>query len=636
MKNSITESIANFLVNFQPFSELTYEELTQVALDIRVLNLEKNKTLFKVNDPLHDYFYVVFSGTIDLSIISDADEITITKCEFGDVFGLRPFFAKNNYMMTAKANDESIVYAIPIATFRPFVANNTNVLEFLLQNFASSAINTNDKKGSLINDTVQYTSKQAEIQFFQSLDYNRNPLLAAPTAIAMNVAQMMADNLFGCAIIHERNLPIGVITDVELRNKIATGKFHITTLASNIMTSPVITVTENLSVAEAQLIMLRHHVSYLCVTSDGTDKTAVKGVISQQDLINAQSNNPGLLIKEIKKCMNSNDLKNLRYKLSEFIRISINKKIPLNHIINIAGEVNITLIKRVIDLSILELGSPPIHFAWLSIGSQGRKEQLLLTEQNSFLVFEDVSESKYREVRDYFLRLSKKVTTALEFIGYNHAPNGYTASNPLYCKSISEWKEYYISWIESPVKKSEETNPIFFDYEMVYGDSKLVENLTETIFEKLDKNKKFFAFLGNETLKKPVPLSFFKHFVLEEDEINKNLFDIKNRAISGLVDAARVLILSYKVKSKNNTFSRFKQLAIEDEKHAEIYLKAAEDFLLLTKFRTLEGLKNGNDGQFINVEDLPKNDKEDLKESFHSMKELEEIIKNRFQLTYFS
>lgn len=65
-----------------------------VASSIRVINLEKNKVLFQINDALHDSFYVVASGVINLSVISDAEETLLNKCIEGDVFGLRPFFAK--------------------------------------------------------------------------------------------------------------------------------------------------------------------------------------------------------------------------------------------------------------------------------------------------------------------------------------------------------------------------------------------------------------------------------------------------------------------------------------------------------------------------------------------------------------
>ena len=638
MMNSIAERIADFLVDYPPFSELTFDELTKVATDIRVLNLEKNQILFQINDVLHDCFYVVASGVINLSVISDAEETLLNKCHAGDILGLRPFFAKNNYMMTAKAREESIVYAIPIATFRPFVANNTEVLDFLLQSFASTAPGKNGQnaKGKLINDSVQYTDNQSEIQFFQTLAYNTKPILIAPTAVVQNVAQSMTDQLFGCVIVHQNNLPIGIITDFDFRSKIANGRFLITSLAQNIMSSPVFCVPENLSLAEAQLFMLRQNVSYLCVTIDGTDKTEIRGIVSQRDLIEAQSNNPGVLIKEIKRATNQEELKILREKLSEFVRTSINKKIPLQHIYSIAGEINFAIIKRAIDLTILDLGSPPARFAWFSIGSQGRKEQLLPTDQDSFLIFEDVAADKYREVKDYFLKLAKKATSIIAFSGYSICPNSHVASHQNCCKSLTDWDKKFQNWINTPGENTEEIETIFFDFELVYGDLKIEDNLTQTILKDLKSKQKFLAFLGTSAIKKPAALSFFKQFNTEEEGEFKDYFDIKNRGITPLVDAARLLVLSHEISGFNNTFLRLKQLSIIEPKYEDIYLAAAESFLTLSKFRTLEGLKNGTDGQYIDLLEMTKFDKEKLKNCFQSIKDLEEIIKNKFQLTYFS
>ncbi len=104
--NTIAEHIADFLKQYPPFDNLSFEELSEIATSIRVINLEKHKTLFQINDALHDCFYVVASGVVNLSVIADAEETLLNKCMEGDIFGLRPFFAKNNYMMTAKARDE--------------------------------------------------------------------------------------------------------------------------------------------------------------------------------------------------------------------------------------------------------------------------------------------------------------------------------------------------------------------------------------------------------------------------------------------------------------------------------------------------------------------------------------------------
>ena len=122
--STLSVNIAEFLKEYPPFNHLNSDELIEVSSNIGVLNLEKNKTLFTVNDKLHDSFYVVASGVVNLSFIVDAEETLLNKCYVGDIFGLRPFFAKNNYMMTAKAREDSVIYAIPIRVFKPFVSQN--------------------------------------------------------------------------------------------------------------------------------------------------------------------------------------------------------------------------------------------------------------------------------------------------------------------------------------------------------------------------------------------------------------------------------------------------------------------------------------------------------------------------------
>ncbi len=635
--NVIAERIADFLKEYSPFNNLSLEELKIVASSIRVINLEKNKVLFQINDALHDSFYVVASGVINLSVISDAEETLLNKCIEGDVFGLRPFFAKNNYMMTAKAREECVIYAIPIATFRPFVAQNAEVLNFLLESFANNSNNPSDQnKGKLLSDNVVFSNQQSEIQYFQSLSYNKTPLKASAVSLVKDVAQMMTDNLINSVIVTENSFPIGIVTDTDMRSKIATGRFPLSATIDKIMAAPVITVPENVSLAEAQLLMLKNNVSHLCVTQDGSDKSDIKGVIAEHDLIVAQASNPGVLIKEIKRSQDAKDLKKVRTKLAEMIQSSIAKNIPLTHVNNIAGEINLAIIKRAVELSILELGSPPARFAWLSIGSQGRKEQLLLTDQDSILVFEDVAPEKYRDVKDYFLKLAKKTIAILEKVGYELCPNGHISSNMLWCKSLTDWTKQYENWMNTPGEVSNEISSIFFDYEIAFGEPKIEEAITNVIFKNVKKNNLFFDYLGNDALRKPAPLSFFKKFNLEEEGIHKDKFDIKTRALMPLIDGARLFTMSNNIKGINSTYLRFKQLAMVDPKHSEIFLNCADAFLILSKFRVLEGLKNDNSGQYINIEELSKVDREILKNALNPMKELEELIKDTFQLTQFS
>src|SRR5690606_24173327 len=162
---------------------------------------------------------------------------------------------------------------------------------------------------------------------FQSLSYNKKPLRASSASLARDVAQLMTDNLTDSVLIAENNFPVGIITDTDLRSKIVTGRFPITIAAEKVMSSPVITVAENVSLAQAEMLILKSSVSQLGLPADGSDKSEIRGIISQYDLIVAQSSNPGVLVKEIKRSHNAVELRHVREKLSELVRTSIVKNI---------------------------------------------------------------------------------------------------------------------------------------------------------------------------------------------------------------------------------------------------------------------------------------------------------------------
>lgn len=639
MKNSIAERIADFLKNFPPFSSLSFVELVTIANEIQVLHLEKNKVLFKVGDQTHSFFYIVKDGAIGLSVTSDVDEALIDKCDEGDILGLRPFFAKDNYLMTAKAREESLVYAIPIEIFKPYVSKNQDVLSFLLESFASNTRNPYDKenKGKLISENVIYDDQNSEIQFFQPISYTKNPITTTRKDLVKNVAQLMTKRKIGSVIIEENQLPLGIVTDKDLRSKIATGLFSIDITVDQIMSAPVITVPENISIAETQMMMLKHNIGHLCVTEDGSNKSPIIGIISEHDVVVAQANNPGVLLKQTKRSTRSKELKVVREKLTDLIQNSLDKNIPIQHISNIAGELNNAITKRAVELAIEKMdASPPTQFAWLSIGSQGRKEQLLITDQDNALVFDDVEDENYDSTKKYFLELADKVTKTLNKIGFEFCPAEMMASNPMWCKSLSDWNNQFNTWINTPGEKGILMCSIFFDYDVAFGDEKLVDLMTDNIFKQLKNNELFYAYLGTDALRNPPPLGFFRQFLVENDGEHKDAFDIKSRALMPLIDAARLLTLSLDVKGIQNTYNRYKKLAEIEPQNAELFDNCAEAFSVLSRFRTEEGLQNNSTGRYLNLNELSKTDKVKLKYAFQPIREVQEVIKNRFQLTYFT
>ena len=177
---------------------------------------------------------------------------------------------------------------------------------------------------------------------------------------------------------------------------------------------------------------------------------------------------------------------------------------------------------------------------------------------------------------------------------------------------------------------------IFFDYDLVYGDEAFVDKITQNIFDNTNKNELFFAYLGADAIKSPPPLGFFKQFIVENDGENKDSFDIKARALMPLIDAARLLALHKEIRNVNNTYLRYKKLAELEPQNEELYEACADAFLTLLSFRTEEGLMNENSGRYLNLKELSKLDKVKLKNSFYPIQGIQELLKTRFQLAYFT
>ncbi|HEY4617926.1 MAG TPA: DUF294 nucleotidyltransferase-like domain-containing protein [Flavobacterium sp.] len=639
MKNSIAERIADFLKKHPPFCSLSLPDLIAISKESQVLHLEKKQVLFNVDEQPHSFFYIVKDGAVALSVVYDTEKVLIDECDEGDIVGLRPFFARDSYLMTAEASEESLLYAIPIAVFKPYVFENPQVSTFLLESFASNTRNPYDteNKGKLISESVIYNERDDTIQFFKPISYTSNPITAGRTDSVKSIAEMMTNRKIGSVIIQESRLPLGIITDKDLRSKIATGLFTIEARAEQIMSTPVITVRANGSVAETQLMMLQHNIGHLCVTSDGTAESEIVGIISEHDVVVAQANNPGVLVKQSKRAESAQALKAVRENLTKLIKNALSEDIPIAHICQIAGEINRAITSRAIELSVMKMGEqPPVPFAWLNIGSQGRKEQLLLTDQDNALVFEDVTEDRHDAVKKYFLQLADNVTHILNVVGYEFCPADMMASNPLWCRSLKEWNAQYNTWIHSPAEKGILMCSIFFDYDFVYGDSDLVEAITANIFKNINNNQIFFAYLGSDALKNPPPLGFFRQFLVEKDGEHKDTFDVKSRGLMPLIDAARLLSLEKKITGVNNTLVRFRELAALEPQNAATYEACSEAFSILLKFRTEEGFASDSGGRYLDLNKLTKLDKVKLKNAFHPIRDVQEILRTRFQLTYFT
>jgi CBS domain-containing protein len=633
--NTIAERIYDFLKEFPPFNMLIPDNLLSICKSIEVHYVEKDSFLFKTNESVKDKFYVVKDG--DIGLFTGTNDL-VDECDEGDIFGLRALMRQGKYLLSAKAIEESIVYSISSTLFDNYIATNTEASKYLMSNLVSNYRKTNDDKQEhhflgISNNTGQVIQEFLEEQ---TADYSKDPITCFPENSIKEAALLMTEKRVGSVVIIQENKPLGIITDKDIRTKIATGLFSIDESVTKIMSSPVIAYPKNITVAEAQIAMLKHRITHLCITKDGTVNSDLTGILSEHDIIVIRENNASVLIKEVKRSKSIEDLKQIRLRAQNLLKRYIEQQISITFASKIITAINNSITNKIIENAIKSMENPlPTTFAWLAIGSQGREEQLLLTDQDNALVFDDIPKSESKKTKDYFLTLSKKINNDLNIVGFEFCPAKMMASNPKWCLSVSEWKQQFKKWITSPDQDNLMLCTIFFDFESAFGNNNLVEKMAEGIFESISFHQIFLNHLGVNALKNPPPLSFFRQFLVEQSGEHKDQFDIKSRAMMPLVDAARLLILSNNIKGHNNTVLRYEKLIELEPQNKELYNDCLQAFKNLLRFRTEQGLKHQDSGRFIDLKSLSKANRLELKNCFKAIKEIQELILVRFNLSQF-
>jgi CBS domain-containing protein len=635
MKNTIAERIFDFLKDFPPFDVLNKEQLFKISSNVKVIYLENDKFVFKQNEAPHETFYVVKDGAIGLYRAMDSDQILVDICDEGDIFGLRPLVQNDHYLMSAKANEETILYAISVGILKEIIKTNDKVNKFLIASFSTN-IKTpyaQQNYGHLFANDEIIQANNSGLSDVQTAQYSKNPIGCSKKTTIKEAAEIMSTKRVGSILIVENNNPIGIITDKDLRLKIATGLVPISEKVTSIMSSPVITFPEKITVAEAQIAMIKHKITHLCITKDGTPNSELVGLLSEHDLVVLHGNNPSVLIKELKRAKDLNTLKYIREKTSNLLKGYIEQKIPIVFISNIISEITNAITIKAIELSLNEMDKkPPVKFGWLALGSQGRKEQLLITDQDNALVFEDVPEEKYNETKNYFLNLSKIITEKLNTVGFEYCPADMMASNSKWCLSQSEWENQFNTWITKPTEKAIMMCTIFFDYNLVYGDIELVDKLSNSIFKSINSFEIFLNFLGRNALINPPPLGFFRQFLVENNGEHKDQFDIKSRALMPIIDSARLIALSHNLKGENNTISRFQKIIEVEPQNKDLYLSCIDAFKIVLRFRTEQGIKNNDSGRYIDLNALTKSEKLKLKGCFKPINDIQDMLNIRYNL----
>lgn len=457
--------------------------------------------------------------------------------------------------------------------------------------------------------------------------------LAPPHTTIAECAQKMATEQVSCLFVGDSTSQIqGYITDLILRDRVLAIDRSPKDPISEILSRDLVSISPEATLVEALVLMFQCKARYLLVRGE----SGYQGWISRTKILTEQSQGPFLFIQSVKEARHISELEDKWTRMPELIHLLLQRGMKAHLINQIITTVADTIVQRVIERVMIEIGTAPAKFVFIVLGSEGRGELTLKTDQDNAIIYEDKANEHREEVRAYFLEFATKVSTALDQIGIDFCTGELMAMNPKWTHSLSHWKRNYDQWTSDATQETAMNYSTFFDCRAIYGESLLLEELKKHMGNLLEKApEKFFVNLGHNALQYEPPLTFFRKIKTEEVDGEQQL-NLK-KTMRPIVDLARVYALKHKV-TEPNTVKRLellKEKGVFSEKEVK-ELTHAFEYLMSLRLENQANLilkDKKKPKNFLQIKNLTKVQQVTIVEIFKVIEEFQARIRISFTRT---
>jgi len=476
------------------------------------------------------------------------------------------------------------------------------------------------------------TTHEDSIFFIQVEVVCHRPVITClPDLGLVEMARLMKTYNISGIVVVEKEEPVGIVSLRDLRNLIADSVNDISTMAvRDIMKTGLICIQSSDHLFKAVFLMAKHNIHRLIVLDQEGNLT---GILTDTDLLRVQTRSPLYLVQEIESAATVDQLRQIGKKMTGMLKYAVSTNADAHSLIQLIAHFNDAFTERLIYiLDIHHDVRLPAGAAYLVMGSEGRCEQTLRTDQDSAIVYrDDLSPEKLVKVR----RFADRVVTALESVGVPLCPGNMMANNPDWCHSISEWKQLTTEWIKSPSPENTVFFGVFQDLRVMHGETAFEEELHAHIIECTRINSIFFPGMARNIVRFKPPLGMFGRLLVEKSGKGRGKIDLKRGGLFTLTRGVGLIALEAGIMGGTTweKLSRLHNLNIISDHDLETL---AESFTFLIKLRLVKQLLAVSSGtepdNLVDPLVLTDNERDQLRSAFKGVNTLIAILHSRYQL----
>lgn len=602
-----------FNMDSPPFDRLTAEEQRQLRSSLDVAYFRGNETLLRCGEEAQ-LLHILIKGVVE-ERSEDQSEIF---AHYGndDMFDVRAIFdghVKHKYV----ALEDTLSYLLPKATFLQLYQGNGE--------FAAYFDNSLAKRQSLIEAAQQQQNLAEFILTKVDKQIYHPPLILTPELPINQVTQALKNQKLDAALVqlddHDPRLqqhptahPYAIITRTNLLHSVMLEGFPLDTPVGDVATFPVMHVSQGDFLFNAMVMMTRNRVKRLMVC----DGNQAVGMLDMTQILSAFSTHSHVLSLSIARATSIDELVMASNRQRQLVGGLMTNGIRTRFIMQLISAINEQIIEKAFNLII----PPAFHdqCCLVVLGSEGRCEQVLKTDQDNALILQDGFQWQENQSE-----LDELIHTLLK-LGYPLCPGKVMVNNPQWVRSQTEWKQTLNRWVHKADSEHTMKLAIFADAHAVAGNRTLLTPVKTYLHEMMAGKELLLAEFTKPALNFSVPLTLFGNV-----KSSKSGIDIKQGGIFPIVHGVRGLSLDYQI-SATNTFERIEQLAqhrVLEKETADNLSEALKHFF---KLRLAQQLQQNGTSNFINVANLDRTERDLLRHSLHIVKKFKQWLGYHYQI----
>ncbi|MED6323384.1 MAG: putative nucleotidyltransferase substrate binding domain-containing protein [Pseudomonadota bacterium] len=529
----------------------------------------------------------------------------------GDYFGYTNIMEKRNFSLSISVDSPGLVYCFEASAVTPLFELPA------IRNFFDGLRNNALQNHAISDSNSMWLYKGLEDVI------NKSPVSVDIETSITVAAQIMTNQKVSSLLVTREDKLIGIITDRDLRSRVVAASLDTHLPVSQIMTTNPAQITENRTLFDALALMTERNIHHLPVIDQQT--LVPLGMVTASDIIRHQRGNVLFIIGELSKAENLYELTRLSWQLPHYFSAHAKKAGDYDIAGKILSQATDIMTRKLIGFFQQANGKAPMMFAWLVYGSQAREDQTMGSDQDNGLL---LTERPSKTQAEYFAKMADYVCNGLAKCGIKLCDGNIMASNPKLRLSLEEAIEEAKRWVKAPTKDAIMHFNIFLDVRCAAGDISLFKQLQRQRAPLMKQNM-FLAALTRNSNEISVPLSMFQKFIYEKGRKEKDVIDLKTRAVALINNIARIYALADGV-TLPNTLARLDALSENSQLSKRDATNLRDIWLFLNRLRWRHQLENKVTDNRVSVSSLSSIEKHQLKAAFKAIERTNQAMVMKF------